>query len=390
MAKRSQKRKQEDIKQQTKKQIAMGRREARQNRIIMLSVAAVVAIIVLVLAVGLAQELLIKPNQPVATVNGAKISADFYQDTVNFQRYSLYNNLAQLQDGLSSLQASPEENDFLIQFYQQQVSQLQQQISLIPETALDSLIDDELIREKAEAEGITVTEEKVESEIDRLMRQSISPPQESVTGTETLPTPTALPQDTVDEYYSALVDNMHITKRSFEEMVRRNLRRQGLQEALAAQVPTTGLVAHVQIIQTETEDEALAAKLRIEGGEDFALVAQEVSTDTLSAADGGDLGWVATGQLTSRYGQEVEDAVFSQPVGELTVVESGGMFYVILVLERDENGPLPDEVLQARQNSALDDWLQERKASPDVEIERLLDPSQIPDDPFIQQQVVPG
>jgi parvulin-like peptidyl-prolyl isomerase len=295
-----------------------------------------------------------------------------------------------LQNAVSSLQGSPEENDFLIQFYQQQISQIQQQISLLPETTLDGLIDDELIREKAEEEGLTVTEQEVDAQIDQILLQRMSPAQEPVTGTTTLPTPTPFPQDTVNEYYDSWVSNMHITKRSLEEIVRRDLWRQKLQEFLAAQVPTTGLVAHAQIIQTETEDEALAAKLRIEGGEDFALVAQEVSTDTLSVADGGDLGWVATDQLTSRYGQEVEDAVFGQAVGELAVVESGGMFYVIQVLERDENGPLPEEVLQARQNSALDDWLQERKESPDVEIERLLAPSQIPPDPFIQQQVVPG
>jgi parvulin-like peptidyl-prolyl isomerase len=389
MAKRSQKRKKEEAKRQTKKQIAVGRREARQNRIIMLSLAAVAAAIVLILVVGLVQELLLKPNQPVARVNGNDIPADFYQDTVNFQRYNLYNNLAQLQDAASGLEGS-EENDFLIQFYQQQISQIQQQVSLIPESALDSLIDDELILEKAEEEGITVTDQEVEAEIDQLLRQSISPPQEALTGTTTLPTPTPVAQDIVDEYYDTLIDNMMISKRSFEEMVRRNMLRQRVQAALAEEVPTTGLVAHVQLIQTETEEEALAARLRIEAGEDFALVAQEVSTDTLSVEDGGDLGWVATGQLATRYGQEVEDTVFGQEVGELTVVESGGMFYLILVLERDENGPLPESVLQVQQNSALDDWLLERKESPDVEIERLLEPSQIPEDPFLQQQVVPG
>ncbi|MGD8627065.1 MAG: SurA N-terminal domain-containing protein [Anaerolineae bacterium] len=389
MAKRSQKRKNEEAKRQTKKQLAIGRREARQNRIIMFSLAAVAVVVVLILAVGLVQELLIEPNRPVARVNGNDIPSDFYQDTVNFQRYNLYSNLAQLQDAVSSLQGS-EENDFLVQFYQQQISQIQQQVSLIPETALDGLIDDELIREKAEEEGITVTDQEVEAEIDQLLRQSITPPQETVTGTTTLPTPTPVAQDTVDEYYDTLIENMMISKGSFEEMVRRDMLRQRVQALLAEQVPTTGLIAHVQIIQTETEEEALAAKLRIEGGEDFALVAQEVSTDTLSVEDGGDLGWVATGQLASRYGQEVEDAVFGQEVDELTVVESGGMFFLIQVLERDENGPLPEEVLQLQQNSALDDWLVERKESPDVEIERLLEPSQIPEDPFLQQQVVPG
>ena len=66
----------------------------------------------------------------------------------------------------------------------------------------------------------------------------------------------------------------------------------------------------------------------------------------------------------------------------MTVVESNGMYYVILVVDRNEHGPLPPEVLTAQQGSALSDWLAERQASPDVEIERLLEADQIPRDPF--------
>jgi hypothetical protein len=39
-------------------------------------------------------------------------------------------------------------------------------------------------------------------------------------------------------------------------------------------------------------------------------------------------------------------------------------------------------VLAQRQSSALADWLEEQKASPDVKIERLLTPEQIPPDPY--------
>jgi hypothetical protein len=91
--------------------------------------------------------------------------------------------------------------------------------------------------------------------------------------------------------------------------------------------------------------------------------------------------------LSTRYGEELDAFVFSQEVGELGIVESNGTFYVVLVLERDENGPLPSDVLTQRQNSALFGWLEERRSSPDVEIERLLEPDQIPPDPFA---TIPG
>jgi parvulin-like peptidyl-prolyl isomerase len=388
MARASRKRKQaEQVERQTKKQLALGRREARQKRIITISIAALAVLVVGIIAFGLVRELVIKPNQPVAIVDGTKIPVDTYQDLVTYRRYNQYVQIGNLQSALDEMSASPEENDFLISFYEQQISQLQSQLSLIPQTAVDELIDDALIAEKAQEEDITVTTAEVEAAIEGDLRNALqSPAQEPITGTEQLPTPTPVSQAQVDELYDTILGNITISKQSFEEIIRRNLLREKVQELLASQVVTTGLVANPQIIQTETEEEALAAKARIEGGEEFAIVAQEVSTDTVSAETGGDLGWVTTGQLSARYGEALEDAVFSLPVGQLEVLQSGEMFYVVQVLDRDENGPLPAEVLSQRQSEALNTWLEERKASPDVEIERLLTPDQIPEDPFVQTQ----
>lgn len=386
MAKSSKKRKDTDIeKKQTRKQIAMGRKEARQNRIILILVGALALIIVTILVVGVVQELLIKPNKPVATVNGTKINTDDYQELVTYNRYNQYMNIGNLQEALDGLAASPEENEFLISFYEQQLGQLQSSLALLPQTTLDELIDDTLIQQKAEADGITVSDQEVDEALDSDLESILSPePQEPITGTADLPTPEPVTQQDKDDLYNLILSNMTLTDKAFRTIIQRNLLRGKVQEAMAAQVPTTGEVHHVQLIQTETEEEAVTAQTRIEAGEDFAVVAQEVSTDTLSVEQGGDLGWVAEGMLSQRYGQDLETYAFDLEIGTLGVVESNGMFYVVLVVERDENGPLPAEVLTPMQNSALLDWLDEQKASPDVEIERSLDPDQIPEDPFAQ------
>jgi parvulin-like peptidyl-prolyl isomerase len=175
---------------------------------------------------------------------------------------------------------------------------------------------------------------------------------------------------------------MQLSDSAFRTIVRRSLMLEKVQDALASEVPSTGLVADVQLIQTETEEGAISARERIESGEDFAIVAQEISTDTLTLEDGGAVGLVTTGQLSTRYGADLDAYVFALEVGELGLVESDGMFYVVKVVERDENGPLPADILTQRQNSALTDWLEEHKTSPDVLIERLLTPEQIPTDPF--------
>ncbi len=384
MAKSSGKRKEPvPAAKQTKKQIAIGRKEARQNRIILVSVSALIGFVVLILAIGVIQELVLKPNEPVASVNGVQLPVDDYQDLLTYNRYNYYNTLANLQNNLNDLNASPEDNQFLISFYEQQLGQLQTSIVALPDTTLDELIDAELVRQKAEEEGLTVTKEEVTQAINDELRLAFeTAPQQPITGTEQLPTPTPIPQKQIDDLYQTVLSNMNLSNRSFRAIVERSLISDKVQELLASQVPTTGLVVNVQLIQTETEEDAVAAMERIEGGEDFAIVAQEVSTDTLTAEDGGNVGWVTTGQLSARYGSDLEAFVFSVETGKLGIVEGDGMFYVVLVSERDENGPLPSEVLTTRQNSALSDWLQERKASPDVQVERLLQPDQIPPDSY--------
>lgn len=384
MAKSSKKRKETpQNEKQTKKQIARSRKEARQNRIIFIAVGVVAALIVAILAFGIIQELVLKPGQPVATVNGVNIRLDDYRDQLTYNRYNQYVAISNLQSGIDELSASPEENDFLISFYEQQLQQQQSSLAFLPETTLDDLIDSELIRQKADQEGLTVTADEVDQAINDDIRSALAPAsQEPITGTEQLPTPTPVPQEQIDEVLATIVGNMKISEESFRTIVGRNLLAGKVQDLLASQVPTTGLVVDVSLIQTETEQEALDAQQRIEAGEDFAVVAQEVSTDTLTAADGGSLGWVTTGQLSTSYGQALEDYVFSADVGTMEIVESDGMFYVVQVVDRDENGPLPAEVLSRRQSSALSDWLAERKASPDVEIERRLESDQIPPDPF--------
>jgi hypothetical protein len=368
---------------QTKKQIALGRKQARQNRIIWLSIGGLGLIVVLVLALGLSQEFLLKPAKAVATVNGAKIRVDDFQTMLTYQRYSLHANIRDLENALASIDTSQQGNDFLLSFYQQQLQQLQTSLATISETTLDQMIDDELIRQKANGVGITVTAADVQQNIDEQLLQVASPAtQVPVTDTQDAPTPTPVPAEQLDQIYQSALSGMQVTDKEFRGIVERGLYRSKLQDLLASQVVTTGLIIHVQMIVTDTEEIALAAQARIEAGEDFATVAKEISGDSQVQDNGGDLGWVTTGQMSSRYGQAMEDLVLSLSVGQVGEVESSSQFYVVKVLERNENGPLPADVVSQRQYSALQDWLDERKASPDVTIERMLQPDQIPPDPF--------
>ncbi len=109
-------------------------------------------------------------------------------------------------------------------------------------------------------------------------------------------------------------------------------------------------------ILVETEAEADAVIERLEGGEDFATVAAEVSIDTGSGAEGGSLGCGAAATYVSAFAE----ATVSAPIGEVTgPVETEFGFHVIVVEERTV--ATPEEVLPFMEDqvvfTATDTWL---------------------------------
>lgn len=110
-----------------------------------------------------------------------------------------------------------------------------------------------------------------------------------------------------------------------------------------------------QHILVETEEEAYDVIERINNGEEFDAVAQEVSLDS-SASNGGLLGEFTTGQMVPEF----EEAVVSQENGEMTQepVESNFGFHVIRTINNGSKAPLEEvreEVELQYINSRLED-----------------------------------
>lgn len=94
--------------------------------------------------------------------------------------------------------------------------------------------------------------------------------------------------------------------------------------------PEQACVRHIQL---ESEDEALAVLKELQNGAEFTKRATERSTDTASAATGGDLGCFERGHSVAR--SEFEKAAFRATVGELSgPVESRFGHHILLVYER--------------------------------------------------------
>ena len=113
-------------------------------------------------------------------------------------------------------------------------------------------------------------------------------------------------------------------------------------------------------------------RMRIEGGDDFAELARAHSADTMSAAEGGDLGWVNPGDLVPEF-ENVMDSL--EPGATSQPFRSQFGFHIVQVLDRREHDSTEDiKRAQARDairrrklEEARTDWLRQMRDEAYVE-----------------------
>jgi len=180
----------------------------------------------------------------------------------------------------------------------------------------------------------------------------------TVTQTPTI-TPTATPytQQGFDNLYSTSIASIS-TETGFNDadlraFVKNILLQRKVVEALAKDIPQTQDVVWARHILVSTEAEAQAVIDKLNAGESFASLAAQVSTDTATAQNGGDLGWFIKGQMVPAF----DDAAFSLPVGEISKpVQTDFGWHVIQVLGKD-NRVLTDAELSTAKQIAYNSWL---------------------------------
>ena len=358
----------------SKKQLSRREREEQQKRILYIIAGVTLVTVIAVLGFGFYHEYVVKPSSPVALVNGKPISTRDFQLMVQYRRLDMASQIAMLQDQLARLDPTAEDQQFLVQYLQQQIQQLQSQESDLPGQALDDMIDDELIRQEAAKRGITVTAEEVQEEIERQFGYERNPPTPTPTPITATVAITATPSPTVplmteeefqrnySEYVVALRKNAGFSEAAFRALFESSVYRSKLQEALAEEAPTTAEQVHARHILVETEEEAREVLERLEAGEDFATLANELSQDP--GAEDGDLGWFPRGQMVTEF----EEAAFALQAGETSEpVQTTYGYHIIQLIERDPDRPLDEAILERQKASALEDWLEEQRQSDAVE-----------------------
>lgn len=419
----------------TKKHIARLERERRQINLIRGIAIAGVLIVVLLLGFGYLRLNVFALREPVVKVNGVTVTTGKWQERVKFQRAQMLNAYNQY---------SFYQQNFGFD-YSQQLQQIMGTLSspeLLGQQVIDQMTDEILIRQEAEKRGITVSNEEIDNYFketfgffpDGTPTPTITPtefvfptlsseqltiypstatpteaptstpaatgtPDRSVTPTATAttapPTPTFVPEQatasptpyTLEGYqtnYDEMVKSFgeyNVSEQTIREIYEADLLRQKLQEQLASEIPATEEQVWARHILVETEEEAKAAYERLQNGEDFEAVAREVSKDSGSAVNGGDLGW----QPRDFFVKEFGDAAFTQEIGEIgQPVKTDFGYHIIQVIARAEL-PLSSTQYEQKKQNAFNDWLTAAEEAATIETFETWK-EHVPTEPALQNQ----
>jgi len=391
----------------TKKHIARLERERRQNRLILSIGIGGILVVVGLLVYGYLKLNVFAALEPVAEVNGVKITSEQWQERVRLQRVNLLNlydtyTFYQQNFGMDTSQQLQE-----IMFTLQSPETLGQQV-------LDQMADEILVRQEADKLGITVSDEEVETAIqesydffpDGTPTPTITPTEFSTptmssqqltiypstptsteaptstpepsatpdlaatataTAIEAPATPTLVPEAatatatpfTMDgfqtQYEEALANfkTTGISEETLRSVYAARLLRDKLVDEIAKDTPHTEEQVWARHILVETETEARVAYNLLNNGADFAQMARQSSADTGSGAIGGDLGWFGRGAMVAEF----EEAAFSQEIGVIgEPVQSQFGYHIIQVIDRQER-PLDASGYQQKQETEFTEWL---------------------------------
>lgn len=205
-----------------------------------------------------------------------------------------------------------------------------------PTAMLEILTREQIIKSEAPRYGIRVNEEEIDREL-RSIAES-----DNITESE------------FGQWYRQQLNETGLTNAEYRELIGTRLQAARLHDYLAQKVSTVAEQVHIYGILVKRNEEALKIKERLEAGEDFASLAQEVSLDEESKEKGGDLGWFPRGVM----GLGFDYVVFSLGIGDISEpVPTGEGFYLLKVSEKAMAREIDENSVKALRSRALENWL---------------------------------
>jgi foldase protein PrsA len=224
---------------------------------------------------------------------------------------------------------------------------------------LNQMLDREAIRMKAEEIGLKLTREDINQELKRMQQG----------------------YDSEAQFYKSMKEQVGMTEADLREDVNYKLLLEGIatkdivvsDEEIKTYMDEhkeefkNTMQMHIEQIEVNTMDDARKVVELLKKGNDFKMVAKTNSTDSATATDGGDLGWVE--ENDPFIAAPIMQALKSLGIGEISEpIAVDNKYYIIRLLDHKENSKGTPEEIKA----SLHKQLALQKALPLKDLTQLL------------------
>jgi hypothetical protein len=388
----------------TRKHLARAEREARQRRWLLIGLAATLILVLGLVGYGILDDRVLKPQQPVASVNGTNITTADFQKRVRFSRAQLNSQLSQLEAQRETFASDPQLS-FITQQIDQNISSIQSQLSsptTLGRQVLDSMVESELVRQEAAKRNIKVSPEEIQTNIEHSYNFFRVPPTPTAVPTDTptpvvsptpLPTPTlsftptetpeptGTPEPTAtpvtEQAFNAQFNNFltqlaptGMTREDINRLVESDLLRSKLQEEFNKTVPTSADQLQFRYVAFDTLEGAQTADAQLKAGTSFDNLYANVEAGQVVSATASVESWTPVSDVTQQYSPALAQILTTMSVSQTSsvITDTTGMGALIVQLTGRGVQPLSSSQLQAAQQQNYQTWLDTQRNGPGVNL----------------------
>ncbi len=388
--------------QLTRKQRSRLEKERHMQRLLLWGLSIVGILTIGVLGYGVVAQSILEPRQPVAIVDGNTITTSEFQARVKYRRLQLQNQLLYLYQQYQAMmrQESEEGTQGFAEYLEGQIGELESWLApenaeTIGQQVIEQMIQEKLAQLEAERRGIEVTEDQVQDAIHEgfgydpeaasaLDESAPVTETESITTEEPVPAPAPMTETEFNELYDRHMREglqpLGVSEQQYRSWIEASLLVEALQEAMKGELPTEAEQLKLRLLLVSSEERAEQVVERLDEGEDFDVLVEEVEADDEELGYGSELDWMPIDMLVDQLGHEMAELVLALEVGGYTEPVPMGEQddpYVILTLTGREVHPLADSVREQMAAEAFQSWLQAQETL----VERKVIRDRVPTEP---------
>ena len=398
----------------SKKHLARLERENLQKRYLLIGTIVVVVLVFGVIIYGILDQTVLAGLKPVAKVGNQSITTHEFVLRTSYERFRLIQQFDSTLQFAQSFGSDPSFAGYFASTLSDIQTKLADPVSF-GNSILDNLVDDILIKKKAKELNISVSEADIDTALQEgfryypngtptptitptefstptlsLTQQSlISPtptatvgptitlepsktplpttPTASIATTPTVEpsiTPTLAPSPTATPYtlegyntefnkFLTQLKTIKYSEKDIRALVSMQLLRKKVFDEITKDLKPEQDQVWARHILVKDEAASQDVVKRLKAGEDFATLAKELSQDTGTKDNGGDLGWFGKGQMVAPF----EEAAFKLAVGQVSdPIKSDFGYHVIQVLGHEVR-PISSADFDKLKQTTFSDWL---------------------------------